>query len=389
MVEDVIRNQYYLFNQTSVSTASSASENPVLSYLIKENIMVYAKIDSDPTTLCDACITYELSNIEWVYDNNNIRIPYYNGTRMDKIQLGEQDNVYDYISSATVIACNDEIICGENFLSLADCFIGSIYSLNANPNTPKLSKQNIHIDCISDTDDLFIAQKRIFVKTDDIQHFYERFQNNLEDKVIITHNSDHEICRQGFGQHIKKVKRQYSQNCSFTDTDDDTSKLVPIPIGIENRMWFDHDILHRIRKRQDIPKTKGVYFFFSLGTHASRPVCHDALRAKFEFNTIRPREDYFVELKRHKYAVCPRGNGLDTHRLWECLYLDVIPIMLKSDSVNIGNLPIIYLDKWSDLDTTTLNIANDDGASSAAAICFKNQNLSKITMSYWCTHISK
>ena len=98
MVEDVIRNQYYLFNQTSVSTASSASENPVLSYLIKENIMVYAKIDSDPDTLCDACITYELSNIEWVYDNNNIRIPYYNGTRMDKIQLGEQDNVYDYIS---------------------------------------------------------------------------------------------------------------------------------------------------------------------------------------------------------------------------------------------------------------------------------------------------
>ncbi len=388
MVEDVIRNQYYLFNQTSVSTASSASENPVLSYLIKENIMVYAKIDSDPDTLCDACITYELSNIEWVYDVNNLRIPYYNGTRMDKIQLSKQDNVYDYISSATVIACNDEIICGENFLSLADCFIGSIYSLNANPNTPRFSKQNIHIDCISDTDDLFIAQKRIFVKTDDIRYFYERFQNNLEDKVIITHNSDHEICRQGFGQHIKKVKRQYSQNCSFTDTDDDTSKLVPIPIGIENRMWFDHDILHRIRKRQDIPKTKGVYFFFSLGTHASRPVCHDTLRAKFEFNTIRPREDYFVELKRHKYAVCPRGNGLDTHRLWECLYLDVIPIMLKSDSVNIGNLPVIYLDKWSDLDTTTLNIANDDGASSAA-ICFKNQNLSKITMSYWCTHISK
>ena len=49
------------------------------------------------------------------------------------------------------------------------------------------------------------------------------------------------------------------------------------------------------------------------------------------------------------------------YRLWECIYLDVIPIVLKSDSVNIGNLPIIYLDKWSDLDTTNLNVVNDDG----------------------------
>lgn len=388
MLEDVIRNQYYLFNHPTASTASTASpasENPVLSYLIKENIMVYAQIEKDPTTLCDACITHELSNIEWVYDNNNIRIPYYNGTRMEKIQLAKEDNVYDYVSSASIIHDDNQIICGEHFLALADCFIGSVYCLNANPNTPRFSKQNIHIDCISDTDDLFIAQKRIFVKTDDIQHFYERFQNNLEDKTIITHNSDHEINRQGFSDHIKKVKRQYSQNCSFLDEEND--KLVPIPIGIENRMWFDHDILHRVRKRQDIPKTKGVYFFFSLGTHASRPVCHDALRAKFEFNQMRSREDYFIELKRHRYAICPRGNGLDTHRLWECLYLDVIPFMLKSDSVNIGNLPVIYVDSWDDLGATTLNIANDDGTSNVER--FKNQNLSKITMNHWSSHISK
>lgn len=216
--------------------------------------------------------------------------------------------------------------------------------------------------------------------------FYEVSKIDIEyNYFIITHNSDHEISREGFGEHIKKVKRQYSQNCSFLDEEND--KLVPIPIGIENRMWVDHDILHRVRKRQDISKTKGVYFFFSLGTHPSIPVCHDALRAKFDFNTIRPREDYFVELKRHKYAVCPRGNGLDTHRLWECLYLDVIPIMLKSDSVNIGNLPVYVVDSWDDLDATTLNIANDDGASNVER--FKNQTLSKITMSHWSSHISK
>jgi hypothetical protein len=370
MEQEVITNQYYLFNDAETPTTPSRLR--LISYLIREKIMVYAKIESEPDSLCDAHVTYDLSNIEWVYDVNNLRIPYYNGTRMEKIQLAKEENVYDYISSASVIASNDEIICGENFLNLTDCFIGSIYSLNANPNTPTFSKQNIHIDCISDTDELFIEQKRIFVKTDDIQHFYERFQNNLEDKIIITHNSDHEITYDGFSEHIKKVKRQYSQNCLFTDQD---GKLVPIPIGIENRMWFDHDILHRVRKRQDIPKTKSVYFFFSLGTHPSRHDCYNTLKDRLEFNQNRSREDYFVELKRHKYAICPRGNGLDTHRLWECLYLDVIPIMLKADSVHIDNLPIIYLDTWSDLDVTNLATA------AIEAVSFKNQALRKITMS--------
>jgi hypothetical protein len=371
MEEEVITSQYYIFNDAETPDAP-ATQSRVLSYLLREKIMVYTKIEKDPTTLCDACITYDLSNIEWIYNDNNIRIPYYDGVRMEKIQLSKEDNVYDYISTASIIHDDNQIICGENLLSLADCFIGSVYSLHANPNTPAFSKQNIHIDCISDTDDLFIAQKRIFVKTDDIQHFYERFQNNLEDKIIITHNSDHEISRQGFGEYIKKVKRQYSQNCSFTDTDDDTAKLVPIPIGIENRMWFDHDILHRIRKRQDIPKTKGVYFFFSLGTHPSRQECYNTLKDVLEFNQTRSREDYFVELKRHRYAICPRGNGLDTHRLWECLYLDVIPIMLKTDSVNIGKLPVMFVDSWDDLDVNNLT---------AMTVSFKNQALCKITMS--------
>lgn len=373
-MDEVITSQYYLFNNAETPDAPAThSRLRLISYLIREKIMVYAKIEKDPTTLCDTHVTYDLSNIEWVYDVNNRRIPYYDGVRMEKIQLSKEDNVYDYISSASIIHDDNQIICGENFLSLADCFIGSVYSLHANPNTPAFSKQNIHIDCISDTDDLFIAQKRIFVKTDDIHHFYERFQNNLQDKIIITHNSDHEISRQGFSEYIKKVKQQYSQNCSFLDEEND--KLVPIPIGIENRMWFDHDILHRIRKRQDIPKTKGVYFFFSLGTHPSRQECYDALRSKFEFNQTRSREDYFVELKRHRYAICPRGNGLDTHRLWECLYLDVIPIMLKTDSVNIGKLPVMFVDSWDDLDVNNLT------AMTATAVSFKDQALCKITMS--------
>ena len=71
------------------------------------------------------------------------------------------------------------------------------------------------------------------------------------------------------------------------------------------------------------------------------------------------------------YTIYPRGNGLDTHRIWECLYLDVIPIMLKRDTINIYNLPIIYLNHWDELDINNINTK------------FKNLKLSKITLDYY------
>jgi hypothetical protein len=31
--------------------------------------------------------------------------------------------------------------------------------------------------------------------------------------------------------------------------------------------------------------------------------------------------------RRYKYVICPRGNGIDTHRVWEALYLGVVPVV--------------------------------------------------------------
>ncbi len=48
--------------------------------------------------------------------------------------------------------------------------------------------------------------------------------------------------------------------------------------------------------------------------------------------------------------ISPRGGGLDCHRTWEALYLDIIPIVWHStlDSLYI-NLPIIVIKDWSDI----------------------------------------
>jgi hypothetical protein len=48
--------------------------------------------------------------------------------------------------------------------------------------------------------------------------------------------------------------------------------------------------------------------------------------------------------------ISPRGGGLDCHRTWEALYLDIIPIVWHSTLDSIyTNLPIIVISDWSDI----------------------------------------
>jgi hypothetical protein len=52
-------------------------------------------------------------------------------------------------------------------------------------------------------------------------------------------------------------------------------------------------------------------------------------------------------------VVCPAGNGVDTHRLWEVLYSNRIPITVKIGDFKIyelyNKLPIVVLENMDDL----------------------------------------
>ena len=59
-------------------------------------------------------------------------------------------------------------------------------------------------------------------------------------------------------------------------------------------------------------------------------------------------------LQTFKFCICPEGNGLDTHRLWEAYYVKTVPILLRNTHSeiikNTTGLPIILLDSWNDFD---------------------------------------
>jgi hypothetical protein len=336
-MQEIIEKQYKLFNQSNI----------FLDYVIKNNIMVYDEFNDLYINSIDY-INYK--DIEFRYDNNNYRIPYINDKKIFAIKI-KIEEIYNYISNNSFIL-DDDIICGESIQLLADVVTGSTNSLTFNPNNKEFSKslQPLH--------NLNILNYNIFfIFTHDLENFYKKF--DLNDKIIISHNSDHEV------SYSINVKLHLAQNCLINQ-----NNTIPIPIGIENRQWFNHEIFHNIRK-MNIPKTKDIYFYFNLKTHISRINCFNKLKNKLIWNTYKNKEDYFIELASHKYSICPRGNGIDTHRIWESLYLNVIPIIIENDFINIYNLPIIILKNWDELDIN--NLSNS----------FINQQNDKLTINYY------
>ena len=59
---------------------------------------------------------------------------------------------------------------------------------------------------------------------------------------------------------------------------------------------------------------------------------------------------FMDEMTSHRFVLCPPGNGVDTHRLWEALYSRTIPVALAHPSTNaFRDLPILFVEDFRKL----------------------------------------
>ena len=90
---------------------------------------------------------------------------------------------------------------------------------------------------------------------------------------------------------------------------------------------------------------------------------------------------YINEVRSHKFVLCPRGNGIDTYRLWESLYLGAIPIV--KDCINMDfykELPIIIIKEYSELTPEFLEAEYERHS----PLCWEG---SPLDLTYWMTKI--
>lgn len=91
-------------------------------------------------------------------------------------------------------------------------------------------------------------------------------------------------------------------------------------------------------------------------------------------------DNFYSDIGRSKFAICPRGCGIDTYRLWDCIALGCIPIIEKYDSHNQwDDLPILFMDRIEDFD----NINEDFLNKKYEEFLQKDFNYDKCKIDYW------
>ena len=76
------------------------------------------------------------------------------------------------------------------------------------------------------------------------------------------------------------------------------------------------------------------------------------------FSTYDDNLKYLEELSRFDFNLCPPGNGLDTHRVWESILVNTHPIVqINNVNVNFFNMgvPLILNKNFENISKTVIS----------------------------------
>jgi hypothetical protein len=236
------------------------------------------------------------------------------------------------------------------------------------------------------------SEKIAYIKTDvlhngvDSMMWRNKHHATRPAAIWITGHSDYPI--------TEALYKKYHHNCTrwFTiNKDCVVVNLYALPLGITNNTTESH--IHPIYGNTDmmidvmqVPRkiTNLVYMNFSIHTYPiERTPCYETFKGKpwvtvsNSVNTLEGRRKFLEEIRNHKFVLCPRGNGIDTHRLWETLYMGSIPIVKRHVAfAEFSDLPILFIDNWGEVNEEMLH-------NKYTEIMSKTWNMEKLKISYW------
>lgn len=97
------------------------------------------------------------------------------------------------------------------------------------------------------------------------------------------------------------------------------------------------------------------------------------------------RIDFLANCRAHSFVLSPEGNGYDTHRLWETLYMGGTPIIKHSPYLPtvLTELPVVIVNSWTQIvDEKFLEVSWQNAQN-------KRENLRFLEIQYWLDRIGK
>lgn len=209
--------------------------------------------------------------------------------------------------------------------------------------------------------------RRVFVKTDYVKQFLSHnFWWKEEPYYLFTHNSDLHI-DESYAKYIPrlpilmehdKLVHWYAQNVRI-----EHERITPIPIGIANPKWPHGNV--EILESSMKAKLKGANVYCNINPNTNPSWRQSVLNCIpiyiWKHTPILPFDQHLSLLGNSMFSICPKGNGDDTHRVWESLYLRTIPVvddtLINRYFVNQCGIPMIIVPNsdWNNFDYYELN----------------------------------
>jgi hypothetical protein len=227
----------------------------------------------------------------------------------------------------------------------------------------------------------------VYCKVDHLLGLFDQTRQARNFVILISSESDRPITKEFLGRCPPQIAHWFS-----TNTQAKHERLSALPLGLANS-YCDITLkapLIAAHSRPFAERSGWLYVNFRTTSNPSvrEPVLHHfrSLRDA-DWVTVREArlgfEGFLDEMTSHRFVLCPPGNGVDTHRLWEALYARTIPVALAHPSMNaFRDLPILFVEDFRGL-------TRDFLAGEYARITSSRWNWQKLFLPWWRDRISE
>jgi len=185
----------------------------------------------------------------------------------------------------------------------------------------------------------------VFVKTDCLQSFLEHVAIDVP-ITLVTGVSDLSPTDDQVNSITSNPNIEKWVGCNILHQHPKIRKM-PIGVGEPGRINGDHELLVKLHASR-VPwesKKDDVCVPYHSTTHTAR---------KLECTLpVLPFKEYMDAIGQHKFVVCQRGNGVDTHRVCEVLLMGSVPVVQHSGLDDMyDSWPCVLVDSFDSIDTS-------------------------------------
>ena len=185
---------------------------------------------------------------------------------------------------------------------------------------------------------------RVFINGDYVADFVKHMPRMLFKKhIFVVHNSD-----EPFDQAKLALLLPHAHHIFAVNTTTNHPQLTTIPLGFaDKQVAWASSFIPPARPRDIL-----AYVNFLPHTNAvKRNQCLDAIHndPRITRRSNLTEDEYYTDLCRSEFVLCPEGTGADTHRFYEALLCGATPVVLRNSlSSFYSRYPVCIVDAWTD-----------------------------------------